>query len=523
MGRTRPSSAALSADLRAEAAKRIAWAAPPAAALLALLQVLQHLGRPSSTTGLGDPVNRLLLLGVVLMAAGLFALHHFRVTPASRVLTVGMIFEVVYAGAISALETSGIARETRQPFGGVSAVGPWIVFVSAFVPNRPLVALAAGLLAASTWPVAFVIDAARFGTADAAMRAGLLWSGFNYVMAAAGFLVSRTMLGAVADTRAAEELGSYHLVARIGEGGMGEVWTATHRMLARSAAIKLIRPEALAATPDRDADAFLKRFRREANAIAGLQSPHTIYLYDFGRSDDGRLYYVMELLDGISLQTLVTRFGPQPPERVVSILLQVCESLDEAHQQGVVHRDLKPSNVMVCRVARRFDFVKVLDFGLAKTAAQKDQTQLTVVGTTTGTPGYMAPEMIMGDSEVDGRADLYAVGCVAYYLLTGTQVFDDDRPASLALQHVQSPPPPPSERTELPIPRDLEAVILQCLSKRPGDRPATACNLAARLRACNLPAWTADDAAAWWEHHLPPTSSLRLTPERRVPPRQAAT
>ena len=162
---------------------------------------------------------------------------------------------------------------------------------------------------------------------------------------------------------------------------------------------------------------WVERFRREANVIASLQSPHTIYLYDFGLSGDGQFYYVMELLDGISLQTLVTTFGPQPAARVRSILIQICASLEEAHERGVIHRDLKPSNVMICQLALNHDFVKVLDFGLAKCAACEDLgAALTVEGTTAGTPGYIAPEVALGELNVDARADIYAIGCVAYFL-----------------------------------------------------------------------------------------------------------
>ena len=292
-------------------------------------------------------------------------------------------------------------------------------------------------------------------------------------------------------------------------------------MLARPAAIKLVKPAG--ASSARQADVFIKRFRREANMIAGLQSPHTVYLYDFGTAQDGRFYYVMELLDGISLQTLVTTFGPQPASRVIFILRQICSSLDEAHEQGLVHRDLKPSNVMLCTVARRHDFVKVLDFGLAKSvapAARVDVSQLTVEGVAAGTPGYIAPEVALGDADVDARADLYALGCVAYVLLTGTLVFPDPNPLSMTLKHVQAVPDPPSLRTELPIPPDLERIILQCLEKNPADRPASARELDERLGNCVASGWTERDAYDWWELHLPQSSSLRSFAQAapRTPP-----
>jgi serine/threonine-protein kinase len=284
------------------------------------------------------------------------------------------------------------------------------------------------------------------------------------------------------------------------------VWKANHQMLARTAAIKLIRTQV---GSGRQADLAARRFKREADAIAGLQSPHTVYLYDFGVSHDGRFYYVMELLDGISLQTLVATFGPQPAARVVPILTQICRSLEEAHRQGLVHRDLKPSNAMLCKVALTFDFVKVLDFGLAKFTDSAEISQLTVEGTATGTPGYIAPEVALGESTIDGRADLYALGCVAYFLLTGALVFEDVNAMNMALKHVQAPPVPPSQRTELPIPADLERLILQCLAKTPAGRPETAAALADMLAACAVDRWSERDAEAWWSRHLPPTSSLR--------------
>jgi serine/threonine-protein kinase len=337
-------------------------------------------------------------------------------------------------------------------------------------------------------------------------------------MAALAFLVGRRTYGTACRAQTADELGSYRLGARIGAGGMGEVWKASHQMLARAAAIKLVKP--VDGTTARQADVFAKRFRREANVIAGLQSPHTVYLYDFGIARDGRIYYVMELLDGISLQTLVTNFGPQPAARVVHVLRQICHSLGEAHEQGLVHRDLKPSNVMLCKVAQVHDFVKVLDFGLAKSVARQDVTQITMEGVAAGTPGYMAPEVAVGEGDVDARADLYAVGCVGYFLLSGSMVFEDSNPMKVALKHVQAIPDPPSARTELPIPPDLERVILRCLEKSPAARPATAGELGELLDRCAVSDWGEREAVTWWEHHLPRSSSLRsfAQPATHTPP-----
>jgi serine/threonine-protein kinase len=271
---------------------------------------------------------------------------------------------------------------------------------------------------------------------------------------------------------------------------------------------------------------LVQRFHREAQAIAALQSPHAVFLYDFGVAPNERLYYAMELLDGITLQTLLTSFGPQPASRVIFILRQICECLEEAHANGILHRDLKPSNVMLCEFARRVDFVKVIDFGLAKPLGAASASNLTAYGVTPGTPEFMAPEVALASPSIDGRADLYAVGCIAYVLLTGTLVFSDANPMNVALRQVQVKPDPPSRRTASPIPRDLEQIVLACLEKDPAARPATARDLEQMLVGCDVPPWTDDDAAAWWETQLPPTSSLRAPsqqtssrPARRTSPR----
>ncbi len=255
-------------------------------------------------------------------------------------------------------------------------------------------------------------------------------------------------------------------MSQIGEGGMGEVWRASHKLLARPAAIKLVKLD------DSRQELFAHRFRREANTIAALKSPHTVYLYDFGTTQDGRLYYVMELLDGISLQTLIDTFGPQPASRVVAILKQMCRSLEEAHQAQIVHRDLKPSNVMICEVAQAHDFVKVLDFGLAKPFGAGAASNLTVEGITLGTPEYMAPEVGRGSRTVDARADLYALGCVAYVLLTGALVFTDSSPVAVALKHMRTPPVPPSRRTDNFDPARSRARDSRVPRERP-ERPST--------------------------------------------------
>jgi serine/threonine-protein kinase len=221
-------------------------------------------------------------------------------------------------------------------------------------------------------------------------------------------------------------------------------------------------------------------------------------------SEEGALYYVMELLEGLDMDDLVGRDGPQPAGRVLSLILQACDSLEEAHDLGMVHRDIKPSNLFVCRLGKQVDFVKVLDFGLVKAVLNPQDKQLTLDGVTQGTPPFMAPEQVLGYPEVDSRSDIYALGCVAYFLLTGQFVFEEPTPIATALAHTQKRPVPPSERSELAVPASLERVVMACLEKHREDRPQSAAELARRLKACtDVPEWSRADALRWWELHLP--------------------
>jgi serine/threonine-protein kinase len=279
---------------------------------------------------------------------------------------------------------------------------------------------------------------------------------------------------------------------------MGEVWKASHRLLARSAAIKLIRPDSFGS----DGRELVKRFEREAKATAALRSPHTVDIYDFGTTEDGTFYYVMELLEGFDLESLVTQFGALPAERAVDILIQACHSLAEAHQGGLIHRDIKPANIYVCRYGLDWDFVKLLDFGLVKNTPLPTERgrPLTVAGVIAGTPGYMAPEMGLGSPDVDWRADIYALGCVGYWLLTARPVFDlGSSPMQVLMDHIQKQPLSPSERTDAHIPPALDNILLQCLSKDPNDRPQTMQELAESLARVPLDEpWTQERARRWW-------------------------
>jgi serine/threonine-protein kinase len=326
-------------------------------------------------------------------------------------------------------------------------------------------------------------------------------------------VASSTIYGLRQQVREIAEIGQYTLEAKIGQGGMGEVWRARHRMLIRPAAVKLIRPQALGSTPARDPELLLRRFEREARATAGLKSLHTVQLYDFGVTDDGTLYYVMELLDGMDLDTLVKRFGPLPAERAIHLLQQVCSSLDDAHQNGLVHRDIKPANVVVSRFGMEWDFVKVLDFGLVKLASTRhadESIRLTTDDRVSGTPAFMAPEVVLGQQGTDHRIDIYALGCLAYWLVTGQLVFDRGGAVKVMFDHAQTAPPAPSSRTVLPIPPELDALILQCLEKDREKRPSSAAALQLRLRQIPLATpWTRERAADWWSVHAPEASLAR--------------
>jgi serine/threonine-protein kinase len=339
-----------------------------------------------------------------------------------------------------------------------------------------------------------------------------LWSTSVIVTAT---VTSRVIYGFRKSIREANQIGPYTLEEKLGAGGMGEVWRARHRMLVRNAAVKLIRPEPLLAG-GASADVLLRRFEREARATASLRSPHTVQLFDFGQAEDGTLYYVMEMLVGMDLENLVSRFGPVPAERTIHILRQVCQSLEEAHRNGLTHRDVKPANIFVSRVGTELDFAKVLDFGLVRLRHDRPDSngvKLTADGAASGTPAYMAPEIVVGEN-YDHRVDIYALGCVGYWLLTGKLVFEGSTAMKMMLDHARTPPVRPQTRTELPIPPELEQIIMDCLEKDRAKRPQSAADLGRRLAACPTPAeWTAERAERWWQTHMPSQKGERPVAE----------
>ena len=291
-------------------------------------------------------------------------------------------------------------------------------------------------------------------------------------------------------------LGQYQLEKKLGEGAMGVVYQATHGMLKRPTAVKLLRPE----LGGREVHEL---FRREVQLTAQLTHPYTITIYDYGRTPEGLFYYAMELLDGASLQDVVEATGPQPVSRVVRILRDVAVALDEAHSVGLIHRDVKPSNIMLAHQGGAYDVVKVVDFGLVKRLSDDadDDVELSDTRSIKGTPHYLSPEGVTTPNEVDARSDIYALGAVGYFLLTARTVFEGDNIVDICMQQVEATPPPMSEARGEPIPQALEQLILSCLAKTKTDRPASAQALADALDQLDITRWTRADAEHWWQQH----------------------
>jgi eukaryotic-like serine/threonine-protein kinase len=352
------------------------------------------------------------------------------------------------------------------------AAATTVFFLSAFHP---------------AWPVAQRWD--PDWTLPEQLAALLLWAG---ALIAVATVASRVIYRLRSEVRAARRLGQYVLGDKLGEGGMGIVYRATHALLRRETALKLL-------PPDRVDPGTIRRFEREVVETARLRHPNTVAIFDYGRTPDGVFYYAMEYLDGLDIGELVAREGPLPAGRVVWLLSQVFASLDEAHSIGLVHRDIKPANVMVVGNTGAWDLVKVLDFGLVKSEAPLDGgTSLTNVDQLTGTPLYMAPEAIARPEAAEPRSDLYAASAVGYFMLAGQHVFTGSSMVELLAAHLHTAPPPIRERLGRSVPADLEALILRGLAKSPGDRPPSAAVFREALLRCDVPRWTQEDARAWW-------------------------
>jgi serine/threonine-protein kinase len=439
------------------------------------------------------------VLGIALSGLVLFALPYFRWRDPASALEAGLVLEVIAALFIS-LSESSIPYTGTEAVRTVSSVAVWITVFALAVPVSYGKALTAALAAASMGPVGLGVQVLLGNVPHPAASLWFVLFVPVYLMAAASTLLGRLIYRLGSEVRAAREYGGYQLVSLLGRGGMGEVWKARHHLIGRQAAVKLIRPE-MFQTQSGDVLAALRRFEREANATAALHSPHTVSLYNYGLSEDGLLYYVMELLEGLDLEELVNCHGPLPAARAIHILIQVCDSLAEAHQSGLIHRDIKPGNIMLCPAGTSGDFAKVLDFGLVQ--ATNPAGSLLSTQAMAGTPAYMSPEVLAGEA-ADARTDIYSLGCAAYWILSGRHVFEAATTPLIVHAHLTQAPPALSLRSPHPVPSDLEAVVMACLEKDPGRRPKSARDLSEQLQACQAAfPWTRSDAERWWAEFSP--------------------
>jgi serine/threonine-protein kinase len=499
-------------DLLREASQRLGILALLGAVLWFLGTVLGHVSlRAQSPPGdtrwrsIVLPIDAIAALSIVASLAVYWYTRRHRESKIS--LDLGLAYMVASSMGIGLVFHIGLVY-----FGGrppveriispeISWIGVEILLFAALIPTHPRKTMIAAFVAASMNPIGMLISRAQ-GVWDFGSAWNVLLMHYpDFLIVGAAGVVSHVVTQLGRQVTRAREMGSYRLGELLGSGGMGEVYKATHTMLAREAAIKLIRPEALGGGTNSDgAQVAIRRFTLEAEAAANLRSPHTVEVYDFGVTDDNTLYYVMEMLEGMDLETLVRENGPLPAGRVIYLMCQACESLEEAHAKGLVHRDIKPANIHVGCVGVRYDFVKVLDFGLVKEVRRNaNDSMLTADGLTVGTPSYMAPELVLNEA-VDGRADIYALGCVAYYLLTGRKVFEADNMMRLMVKHLEEKPAPPSTQTDMPIPPSLDAAVLACLAKEPAARTPSAAAFSEALAnaEAGVEPWGQEQAAAWW-------------------------
>jgi tRNA A-37 threonylcarbamoyl transferase component Bud32 len=425
--------------------------------------------------------GHVVMAAFMLLAAGLWLYCRRGRRPSSVLRPLEAGLTILAAPAVMLHTTAVIPEPALRAMVMLLATSLALYTRSIFIPSSARRTLVVSALAAAPLAVySLATEPARLSGWK------LMWLGAAVAIATAG---SWVIYGLRREVRHARQLGQYTLAEPLGEGGMGVVYRARHAMLRRPTAVKLLRPE-------RVGEADLARFEREVQLTAGLSHPNTVSIYDFGRTPNGIFYYAMEYLEGLDLGRLVDQEGPQPETRVVHILKQVLGALTEAHAVGLIHRDIKPSNIILCERGGLPDVAKVVDFGLVKELGASDD--LTRDDTLVGTPLYLAPEAIRS-SNVDARSDLYSLGAVAYFLLTGTRVFGGQTVVEICSHHLQTPPEPPSQRLGRPVEKTLEAWVLACLEKDPSRRPRSAAAAAEALdRAAAVGAWNAEAAREWW-------------------------
>jgi hypothetical protein len=451
-----------------------------------------------------EPFGRLShALGTLLALVVWQLLRRPRVLPPATLLA----FDLVGTWCVCA-SFIGMGYWAVQPYGyytAMLAVTHVSITRAMVVPSEPrrtlllgIASFAGFLLMRTLLPV--TPDMIAHGGRGRGIVEAALWSTAGIAVST---IASKVIYGLQRRAKEALQLGQYTLEEKIGEGGMGEIYRARHAMLRRPTAVKLLLGDG--------SEQQLRRFEKEVQLTARLTHPNTISIYDYGRTPDDVFYYAMELLDGMTLEELVERHGPLPPARVIHLLLQVCGALNEAHGVGLIHRDIKPANIFLCRRGDIPDFVKVLDFGLVREIKDGQNASQTNVNAVVGTPLYMSPEAIVEPDGVDALTDVYALGCVAFFLLTGTAPFHGNTVVEVCVHHLHSPPPAPSELCQ--VPADLEQVIMACLQKAKAARPQSAQALSASLEACaDAGAWRRAEAAAWWSstgaaRSLPPPAT----------------
>jgi eukaryotic-like serine/threonine-protein kinase len=507
-GPARLQARAIPYDILKEASSRLATISLIYAMLWGLGDILYRVSMASMGVRHGpNPSDAICAASSLLSLALYFYVRRRADRDPQTILNLGLVFMVLTSVSLGVVLHWDAVPHDAVILPQISWIGASVLIFAALVPNSPARMLFAGAIAVTMNPIGMLVAEAR-GTWHFGPASNMLVMHYpDYLLVGVAAVISRVVTRLGQQVSKAREMGSYRLIERLGQGGMGEVWRARHKMLARDAAIKLIQPGMMGPGTSSQAHLLRQRFEQEAKATAVLRSPHTVELYDFGIASDGVFYYVMELLDGIDLDRLVKRFGPQPPARVIYILTQVCRSLEEAHRGGMVHRDIKPGNIFLCRMGNEFDFAKVLDFGLVKVSGGSETMTAAGTGGPTGTPAYLAPELARGSSHVDGRTDLYGLGCVAYWLLTGRLVFEETGAMAMILAHIGKAPPSVSERSAVDIPEALDRAIQMCLAKEPADRPANGDELAKMLGSVRgVDAWTRDDAERWWQTNIPAAS-----------------
>ncbi len=470
-------------------------------AVLLLLDVFVLHAEAAVTSGISSwywPLE--VFVPVTVILSGLLVQRWPDTTNAIEIFVCSVVVVSILVGAFSdaAFLAGSAPTRTNGLLLFIAAILPWRVRYQAIAAGTATLAYPLFVLVtrsvipevAASWLAApeFARDRAVQGAIGTALIAG------------ASVVVTMVLYDVRAELRKAQKLGNYVIDRDLGKGGMGQVYVAHHALIRRATAIKVMNSD-----PTRGGE-MLGRFEREVQLSANLTHPNTITVYDFGRAaDSDTFYYAMEYLEGLDLQRLVDRDGPLPPNRACYILIQACGSLGEAHRAAILHRDIKPSNIFLTERGGLYDFVKVLDFGLAKDLGPVDQ-ELTRAGQVFGTPLYIAPELARGLASTEGSADIYSLGCVAFFMLTGSPPFKGGSPYDVVAKHMNEEPAAPSTKASQEIPAELDALILKCLAKQPEDRFPDMRSLAEALEAIEFESpWSSDRAREWWMKHPPAT------------------